>query len=61
MGKLLSDHVDDPTPHVKFGYNRLKGGVTAHAPNTPFGAFIFNQTKHSERSRPSSSVNEVGA
>jgi len=37
----ISDHIAHPTPHAKFGYNRLKGGMAAHARNSTLGVYFF--------------------
>ena len=37
----ISDHIDHPTPHAKFSNNRFKGGVAAHARNTPLSVYFF--------------------
>jgi len=37
----ISDHIAHPTPHAKFGYNRFKGGVAAHARISPLGVYFF--------------------
>jgi len=37
----ISDHIAHPTPHAKFGYNRFRGGVAAHAQNLPVGVYFF--------------------
>jgi len=36
-----SDHIDHPTPYAKFGYNRFKEGVAAHARISPLGVYFF--------------------
>jgi len=38
-------HVDHPTPHAKFGYNRFKRGVAVHAQNLPLGIYFFPCTR----------------
>jgi len=37
----VSDHIAHPTRHAKFGYNRFKGGVAAHARNLQLGVYFF--------------------
>jgi len=37
----ISDHIAHPTPRAKFGYNRFKGGLAAHARNSPLGVYFF--------------------
>jgi len=43
-------------PRAKFGYNRFKGGVAAHARNSPLGVYFFpyaqQQTSPLDRSTP---------
>jgi len=52
----ISDHIAHPTPQAKFGYNRFKGGVVAHARNSPLGVYFFPcaqlQTSPLDRPRP---------
>jgi len=40
LASVISDHIDHPTPHAKFGYNWFKGGVAS-----PLGVYFFSCTR----------------
>jgi len=38
----VSDHITHTTQNAKFGYNRFKGGVAAHARNSPLAVYFLS-------------------